>query len=101
MEDLKKLRQLQGVVKNVLEEKPETRRSDTELIIEVFRRSGVDTSESFISLARRGQLKQMESITRARRKVQEEHPELKDATTAALRAENEETFRAFAKCSGE
>jgi hypothetical protein len=97
MEDLKKLRQLQGVVQSVLEEKPETRRSDIELIIEVFRRSDVDITESFVSLARRGQLKQMESITRARRKVQEEHPELKDATTAAMRAENEETFRAFAR----
>ena len=101
MEDLKKLKKLEIIVKKILEEKPETRKSDMELIIEVFRRSEIDMTESFISLARRGQLNQIASIKRARRKVQAKHPELKDANTAEVRAENEETFRTFAKCSGE
>lgn len=39
----------------------------------------------------------MESITRARRKVQADSPELKDGTVMELRAAREEEFREYAK----
>lgn len=94
---MQQLKQLNKIVKEVLEENPETRRSDIKLIMEVFKRRGVNTSESFATLAVNGQLAQMESITRARRKVQSDYPELKDDHTAELRAEREEVFREYAK----
>lgn len=94
---MQQLKQLNKVVKEVLEENPETRRSDIKLIMEVFKRRGVNTSESFAALAQDGQLGQMESITRARRKVQSDYPELKDDNAAAFRAEREEVFREYAK----
>lgn len=94
---MEQLRQLNKVVKEVLEENPETRKSDIKLIMEVFKRRGVNTSESFATLAVNGQLAQMESITRARRKVQSDYPELKDDRTVELRAEREEIFREYAK----
>jgi len=94
---MQQLKQLNKVVKEVLEENPETRRSDIKLIMEVFKRRGVNTSESFATLAVNGQLAQMESITRARRKVQSDYPELKDDHAAELRAEREEVFREYAK----
>ena len=94
---MQQLKQLNKVVKEVLEENPETRRSDIKLIMEVFKRRGVNTSESFATLAVNGQLSQMESITRARRKVQSDYPELKDDHAAELRAEREEVFREYAK----
>lgn len=94
---MQQLKQLNKVVKEVLEDKPETRRSDIKLIMEVFKRRGVNTSESFATLAVNGQLAQMESITRARRKVQSDYPELKDDHAAELRAEREEVFREYAK----
>ena len=43
-----------------------------------------------------GSLRQMESITRARRKVQADSPELKDGTVTELRAAREEEFREYA-----
>lgn len=94
---MQQLKQLNKVVKEVLEENPETRKSDIKLIMEVFKRRGVNTSESFATLAVNGQLAQMESITRARRKVQSDYPELKDDHAAELRAEREEVFREYAK----
>lgn len=94
---MEQLKQLNKVVKEVLEDKPETRKSDIKLIMEVFKRKGINTSESFAALAQDGQLGQMESITRARRKVQSDYPELKDDNTAVFRSEREEVFREYAK----
>lgn len=62
-----------------------------------FERMGIDTSRSFAELAADGSLRQMESITRARRKVQADSPELKDGTVMELRAAREEEFREYAK----
>jgi len=94
---MEKLLQLQQHVKAELEENPSSRQSDIVLIMGVFRRTGVDTGKSFAELAMNGELRQMESITRARRKVQAEHPELKNAETAAIRSEREQTFKEYAK----
>ena len=93
METLKRIHDL---VQVELTENPAARKSDITLILGVFKRQGIDASKSFESLAESGSLRQMESITRARRKIQEQHPELKDAGTAELRAEREETFKEYA-----
>ncbi len=94
---MEKLKHLDDLVYQELTENPTSRKSDIALILGIFRRTGVDTTKSFAELANSGQLRQMESITRARRKVQAKHPELKDAPTAEIRAEREEIFRNYAK----
>ncbi len=94
---MKKLLRLQKYVETELRENPSSRKSDTELLLGVFKRLGIDTSESFESLAHNGQLKQMESITRARRKIQEKFPELKDIETTVFREERQEVFKNYAR----
>ena len=93
METLKRINEL---VRAELTENPAARKSDITLILGVFKRQGIDASKSFEQLAASGDLRQMESITRARRKVQAQHPELKDAGTAELRSEREGVFREYA-----
>lgn len=94
---MKQLKQLNKVVYAELVENEAARKSDTALLMGVFKRLGIDTQKSFAELALSGQLKQMESITRARRKVQSKFPELRDAGTAELRKEREEVFKQYAK----
>ena len=67
------------------------------LLQEVVPIMEADTFGSFAELAADGSLRQMESITRARRKVQADSPELKDGTVTELRAAREEEFREYAK----
>ncbi len=90
------LRKINLLVKAELLENPSTRRDDCTLINNVLQRMGVDTNESFASLAKSGKLRQMASITRCRRKWQEKCPELKDPTVTAFREEKQEIFKKFA-----
>ncbi len=77
---------------------PFSRKNDNELILGVLKRLGVDTNASFAEVVGSGNLPvSFESITRARRKVQERNPQLKDVVTVALRQEQEETYKQFAK----
>lgn len=94
---MKRLKRLESIVHAELIENETARKSDTALLLGCFRRMGVDTTRSFAELAADGSLRQMESITRARRKVQSEHPELRDGTVTAIRAAREEEFREYAK----
>lgn len=93
METLKRIHDL---VRAELTENPAARKSDITLIQGVFKRQGIDTSKSFEQLAASGDLRQMESITRARRKIQAKSPELKDDRTAGLRAEREGIYKDYA-----
>lgn len=81
------------LVKNLLEDYPKLRNSDKKLIWTVWYRMGfnngeVMTKEQFIS----PDLPPIESITRARRKVVENHPELEadDPVEKARRKKAEE-----------
>lgn len=94
---MENLRQVQKLVEEELTENEAARKCDAALIMGVFKRQGIDVTKSFAELALSGQLRHMESITRARRKVQSIHPELKDIPTAGLRAEREELFREYSK----
>lgn len=94
---MKRLKRLESIVRAELTENEAARKSDTALLMGCFERMGIDTSRSFAELAADGSLRQMESITRARRKVQADFPELKDGTVTELRAAREEEFREYAK----
>lgn len=94
---MQKLVELKKVVYAELVENEQARRNDTELLLGVFRRLGINTQESFASLANSGKLRQMESITRCRRKLQQEYPELRIEPVAKLRNERQQVFKAFAK----
>lgn len=83
-------------VKQILVEEPNTRSNDVLLILSYFRRCGIDIKASFEQLALSGQLTCMESITRARRKVQECHPELKNISIAERRKLRREQFKGYA-----
>jgi len=63
------------LVKDILEEKPDCRDSDKRLIWTVWNRKGL-TSNGFITWEQFAKATSSESITRARRKVQELHPHL-------------------------
>lgn len=95
----KKLLKLKNVVYAELVENEQARKSDTELLLGVFKRLGINTQNSFAELAHSGKLSQMESITRCRRKLQEEHPELKVEPIATLRHDRQQVFKDFAKTS--
>ena len=94
-------KQLRVVVKCDTEELKSNysaRTNDNELILGVMKRLGVNTNASFAEVVGSGKLPtSFESITRARRKVQEQHPQLKDGRTVELRQEQEENYRNFAK----
>ena len=94
---MKRLKRLESIVRTELTENEAARKSDTALLMGCFERMGIDTTRSFAELAADGSLRQMESITRARRKVQSEHPELRDGPVTAIRAAREEEFREYAK----
>lgn len=94
---MKRLKRLESIVRAELTENEAARKSDTALLMGCFERMGIDTTKSFAELAADGSLRQMESITRARRKVQADSPELKDGTVTRFRAVREEEFREYAK----
>jgi len=97
---MQKLGELKKVVYAELVENEQARSSDTELLLGVFKRLGINAQESFAELANSGKLRQMESITRCRRKLQQEHPELRVEPVAELRNERQQIFKDFAKAEG-
>lgn len=95
--DNQKLVQVSELVEKVLEEYPETRTNDNLLIYRVLIKNNNSlASKSFTEVMRSTEMS-FESITRARRKIQKDRPELKDSTVAAFRYEQETVFRNFYK----
>lgn len=78
-------------------EEPQTRSDDGLLTIRVLTKLGVDTSRPFDKLTEAGMLNGTETITRMRRKLQEEYPELRSITVAERRAKNRERFENYMK----
>ena len=97
---MQKLVELKKVVYAELVENEQARSSDTELLLGVFKRLGINAQESFAELVNSGKLRQMESITRCRRKLQQEYPELRVEPVAELRNERQQIFKDFAKAEG-
>lgn len=94
---MKRMKRIESVVRAELTENVAARKSDTALLMGCFARMGIDTSRSFAELAADGSLRSMESITRARRKVQADSPELRDGAVTELRVAREEEFGEYAK----
>lgn len=91
------IKQIQSVVKKVLIIDEKSRKNDNHLICETMRRMGFNIERSFKDVMNDNLTPSFESITRARRKVQQEHPNLKDDYISRLRVEREEMFREYSR----
>ena len=91
------IKQIQSVVKKVLIIDEKSRKNDNHLICETMRRMGFNVERSFKDVMNDNLTPSFESITRARRKVQQEHPNLKDNFVAQLRVQQEEIYREFSR----
>lgn len=93
--------ELAEIIKDILIKHREARNSDNVLIYAVMRYYGIQPTTPFaavIQAIRDGNLPAFASITRAKRKVVELHPELDcDAKVRELRNLEQEEYRAFAK----
>ena len=97
---------ISNMVKGILQQKEECRNSDNELYIAVLRQvageKGIDINNMsvptlFLRMSEYG-LPSIESVGRARRKLQECHPELRaNDTVEAYRMAQEEDFRDYAR----
>lgn len=97
---MEKLKEVKKYVEAVLREKPYTRNSDNVLYSCVIEALGVPSDMSaaeFFCRAKEIGAPNMESVRRARQKVQAEHPELRgDPDVEAARALNEYVYKEFA-----
>ena len=91
------IKQIQSVVKKVLIIDEKSRKNDNHLICETMRRMGFNIERSFKDVMNDNLTPSFESITRARRKLQQEHPNLKDNYVAQLRVQQEEIYREFSR----
>lgn len=94
---MKKLATLTHIVKRVLEEVPETRSDDGELVLHVFERLGIDSWHSLSYIVECGYLPIIKSIIRIRAKIQQEREDLCNAASEARRLNHEPTYRAYAR----
>lgn len=89
------------VVKSCLQQIPETRNSDNKLLYAVYRHLGLEahsTFEKVITMIIAGELPALASITRAKRKVVELHPELDCCLQVrTLRDAQQESYVALSK----
>lgn len=95
-----KLKNLEKVVKEILENDELARKDDCYLILEVIRRIfPFEVGKTFADVMFNAKSKgiSFESITRARRKIQRKYPELKDEETAEIRNIEQEEYREYAK----
>lgn len=101
-----RLQNTQKLVEELLKAKPETRSNDNILFLEVIKKigteNGIDVSrmsvtELFTSMHSYG-FPQMESVRRARQKLQASFPELRPSDEVLLRREmNEEEYKAYVR----
>lgn len=96
------MKSVHKIVKYVLENYPDSRRDDFALIGRVYMALEEDTliKKTFIDVMlnhRKYNLPSFHTITRARRKIFEQHPELKPKEATKKRAEEEKKFRRYAK----
>ena len=99
-----KLSNTANLVKEILTDKPETRDDDYLLWVEVIKRTTKDKFDysmsfvTFLYTARFLNIPQFETVSRARRKVQEQHPELKGTEKVRKAREDMQVdFKDFAR----
>jgi hypothetical protein len=91
------IKQIGPRVKRVLQDNPSTRNNDNKLTAIIWsqdlRQQGKDanllTAQGFMKMYYEGKLTNSDSITRARRKLQELHPELRGKNYQARQANQE------------
>lgn len=97
-----KLNIIKKLTKDILTNRPETRASDDLLYLAVMERLGVDTegtsAKDFFLYYRKASIPTLETIGRCRRKVQEEHEELKPTVDVQLQRKRcEKSFYDFSR----
>lgn len=95
-----KLDKIKNIVLRVLEKSTEARKDDFVLFSLVCDEMGVPSNfdlRTMLNNHRLFGLPSWESVSRARRKIQAEQPELKDAEMAVIRADEEKEYREFAR----
>lgn len=97
---VEKLRNIENIVKTILEERPETRGDDFILyayFINKYNPKLLDvTAGAFLMSHDDLGVPNIKSVERARRKVQEKHPELLSEEKKKKRAEEEQTYIEYA-----
>ena len=90
---MKNQKTTEQLVLELLETKPNTRTDDFILYGSVLKRVGVDlkntTLYDFLSTAKKSKLPSFSAVARARRKIHEQRPELKDKATAEARRDEQ------------
>lgn len=99
---MSKIRMVEALVKKVLEIDPEARKDDFRLIAQVYFYYNDEIGKLPFNIVMLGhkelRLPSVESITRARRKVQAEHENLKaDKKTEKIRINEELEYRRYSK----
>lgn len=92
---MRRRNEIKKAVANILEQDELARRDDNYLILKVVQEIEPSmASETFVNVMLNAKYKgiSFESITRARRKYLNDHPELKDAETEQARREEEENY---------
>lgn len=95
-----RLKNIEKVVEEILRKDNLAKTDDCYLILEVVRKLyPYDVGKTFATVMFDAKNKgiNFESITRARRKVQEKYPELKDEETVEIRNQEQEEYRKYAK----
>lgn len=104
--EIKELKTIHNLVKNILEEHPQARDSDNILYYYVIKHIGAQKGINIDSMSlpnfllnmKSYHLPSFETVGRVRRKVVEQHPDLAGAKKVkAARSGNEDTFRTYAR----
>lgn len=99
---MSKIKRVESLVKSILELDPEARNDDFKLIAEVYYYINTETGKlpfNVVMLAHKDlKLPSLESITRARRKIQAEYDYLKASKEIVeIRENEEEEYRRYAR----
>ena len=86
-----KNKEVEKIVKSILENKPETRSNDNLLILEYIKKTEDIEKESFERVMQQTKVS-FESITRARRNIQRMKPYLKNTVVSEFRKEKEAEY---------
>jgi hypothetical protein len=95
---MERIQNVQPLVFNALVSNPATRTDDFILVLEVYKNfisKDMKMETVFLHHKELG-IPSFASVVRTRRKLQKKHPELKNASTAAMREKAETEYRAYA-----
>ena len=98
---VEKLKKLENVIKPILENQPQTREDDFLLYAEVIKEYRPDllsvSAQQFLLWHKELKVPNIKSVERARRKVQEKHPELATERAKRRRATEQEAYMQYGR----